>query len=129
MMEDWQSDWEDEDTGRSTLNILPRVSTQPCYWKREEILFFTGHGPFPSYLKRFNFALTANCPRGNTQTWNTLHYVTECILTATFRMTKPTQQHELIRFRNVASNKGPGLKIQRLLHHLNDFQEPFRINP
>ncbi|GBM14748.1 hypothetical protein AVEN_72016-1 [Araneus ventricosus] len=39
MMEDWQSDWEDEDTRRSTFNILPRVSTQPCYWKREEILF------------------------------------------------------------------------------------------
>ncbi|GBN05400.1 hypothetical protein AVEN_103371-1 [Araneus ventricosus] len=31
MMEDWQSDWEDEDAGRSTFNILPRVSTQPCY--------------------------------------------------------------------------------------------------
>ncbi|GBN59927.1 hypothetical protein AVEN_51933-1 [Araneus ventricosus] len=31
MMEDWQSDWEDEDTGRSTFNILPRVSTQLCY--------------------------------------------------------------------------------------------------
>ncbi|GBN15574.1 hypothetical protein AVEN_216399-1, partial [Araneus ventricosus] len=30
MMEDWQSDWEDEDTGRSTFNILPRVSIQPC---------------------------------------------------------------------------------------------------
>ncbi|GBM62430.1 hypothetical protein AVEN_180843-1 [Araneus ventricosus] len=43
MMEHWQSDWADENTGRSTFNILPRVSTQPCYWKREEILFFTGH--------------------------------------------------------------------------------------
>ncbi|GBL84429.1 hypothetical protein AVEN_117190-1 [Araneus ventricosus] len=47
MMEDWQSDWEDEDMGRTIFDILPRVSTQPCYWKREEILFFTGHGPFP----------------------------------------------------------------------------------
>ncbi|GBM87178.1 hypothetical protein AVEN_78693-1 [Araneus ventricosus] len=47
MMEDWQSDWEEEDTGRSTFNILPRVSTQPCYWKREEIQFFIGHGHFP----------------------------------------------------------------------------------
>ncbi|GBN31988.1 hypothetical protein AVEN_218208-1 [Araneus ventricosus] len=88
MMENWQSDWEDEDTGRSTFNILPRISTQPCYCKREEFLFFTGHGPFPSYLKRFNFASTANCPRGNTN-GTPLHYATECILTATFRMTKP----------------------------------------
>ncbi|GBN53424.1 hypothetical protein AVEN_249020-1 [Araneus ventricosus] len=123
MMEDWQSDWEDEDTGRSTFKILPRVSTHPCYWKREEI-----HGPFPSYLRRFNLPTSANCPCGNTN-GTPLHYVTECILTASFHMTKPAQQHELIWFRNVASNKGSRLKIQRLLHHLNDFQELFRIIP
>ncbi|GBM14509.1 hypothetical protein AVEN_101156-1 [Araneus ventricosus] len=99
-----------------------------CYWVREEILFFTGHGPFPSYLKRFNLASTANCPCGNTN-GTLLHYATECILTASFHMIKPAQQHELIGFRNVASNKGSRLKIQRLLHHLNDFQELFRINP
>ncbi|GBM41768.1 hypothetical protein AVEN_38637-1 [Araneus ventricosus] len=40
-------------------------------------------------------------------------------------MTKPAQQHELIWFRNVASR----LKIQRLIHHLNDFQELLRIDP
>ncbi|GBM14961.1 hypothetical protein AVEN_116605-1 [Araneus ventricosus] len=84
MVEDWQSDWEDEDTGRSTFNILPSVSTQPCYWKREEIPFFTGHCRFPSYLKRFNLASTANCPCGNTKR-TPLHYATECILTASFR--------------------------------------------
>ncbi|GBN09620.1 hypothetical protein AVEN_39819-1, partial [Araneus ventricosus] len=31
--------------------------------------------------------------------------------------------------RTAASNKGSRLKIQRLLHHLNNFQELFRINP
>ncbi|GBM47206.1 hypothetical protein AVEN_271267-1 [Araneus ventricosus] len=40
-------------------------------------------------------------------------------------LTKPSQQHELICFRNVASNKGYRLFI----HHLNDFQELLRINP
>ncbi|GBN44985.1 hypothetical protein AVEN_206738-1 [Araneus ventricosus] len=110
-MEDWQSDW-----------------AQPCYWKREEILSFTRHGPFPSYLKRFNLASTANCPCGNTN-GTPLHYATECILTASFHMTKPAQKHELIWLRNVASNKGSRLKIQRLLHHLSDFQELFRKNP
>ncbi|GBM63845.1 hypothetical protein AVEN_193642-1 [Araneus ventricosus] len=128
MMEDcvWQSDWEGEDAGRSTFNILPRVSTQTCYWKREEILFFKGYGSFPSYLKRFNLASTANCPCGNTND-TPLHYATECILIASFHMTKPAQQHELIWFRNVASNKGSRLKIQRLLQNLNDLQELFRI--
>ncbi|GBO38791.1 hypothetical protein AVEN_20539-1 [Araneus ventricosus] len=121
-------DWQDEDTGRSTFNILSRVSTQPCYWKREEILFFIRHGPFPSCLKRFNLASTTNCPCGNTN-GTPLHYATECILTASFHMTKQAQKHELIWFRNVASNKGSRLKIQRLLHHLIDFQELLQINP
>ncbi|GBL96189.1 hypothetical protein AVEN_118736-1 [Araneus ventricosus] len=80
-MEDWQSDWEEEDTERPTFNILPRVSTQSCYWKREEILFFTGYGPFSAYLKRFSLASTANGACGNTN-GTPLHYTTECILTA-----------------------------------------------
>ncbi|GBM77655.1 hypothetical protein AVEN_226043-1 [Araneus ventricosus] len=128
MMDDCQFDWEDENTGRSTFNILPRVSTQPCYWKQEDILFFTGHGPFPSYLKRFILASTSNCPCGNTN-GSPLHYATECIPSACFHMTKPAHEHELIWFRNVASNKGSRLKIQQLLHHLNDFRDFFRINP
>ncbi|GBO30246.1 hypothetical protein AVEN_81606-1 [Araneus ventricosus] len=114
--------------GKSTFNILPRVLTQPCYWKREEILFFTEHGQFPSYLKTFNLASTANYPCGNTN-GTPSHYATECILTASLHMTKPAQQHELIWFRNVVSNKGCRLKIQRLLRHLNDFQELFLIIP
>ncbi|GBO19709.1 hypothetical protein AVEN_70567-1 [Araneus ventricosus] len=122
MMEDWQSDWEDEDTGRSTFNILPRVSTQPCYWKREKILFFAGHGPFPSYLKRFNFA-RQQIAHVETQT------AFLCIIRQSAFCLHLTQQNELIGFRNVASNKGSRLKIQQLLHHLNDFQELFRINP
>ncbi|GBN85905.1 hypothetical protein AVEN_226176-1 [Araneus ventricosus] len=96
--------------------------------KGKKSFFSTGQGPFPSYLKRFNLASTANCKCVNTN-GTPLHYATECILTTSFHVTKPAQQHELIWFRNVASNKGSRLKIQRLLHHLNDFQEIFRINP
>ncbi|GBN06929.1 hypothetical protein AVEN_181214-1 [Araneus ventricosus] len=106
MMEYWQSVW--EDTGRSTFNILPIVSTQPCYWKREEILFSIGHSPFPSYLKRFNLASTENCPCGNIN-GTPLHYATECILTTSFHMIKPAQQHELIWLTSLPA-KVPDLK-------------------
>ncbi|GBM90863.1 hypothetical protein AVEN_49826-1 [Araneus ventricosus] len=51
MMEDWQSDWEDEDTGRSTFNILLRVSTHPRCWEREEILFLQDMAIFPDTRK------------------------------------------------------------------------------
>ncbi|GBN69206.1 hypothetical protein AVEN_197836-1 [Araneus ventricosus] len=77
--------------------------------KGNKSCFFTGHGPFTSCLKRFNLASTENCPCGNTN-GTPLHYATECILTATFHMTKPAQQHELISFRNIASKKAPDLK-------------------
>ncbi|GBM99726.1 hypothetical protein AVEN_237656-1 [Araneus ventricosus] len=72
----------------------------------------------------FNLASTATFPCGNTNS-TPLHFATECILTASFHMTKPAQQHELIRFRNVASNKGSRLKFQRLRYNLNEFQELF----
>ncbi|GBM35775.1 hypothetical protein AVEN_108970-1 [Araneus ventricosus] len=47
MMEDWQSDWEDEDTGRSTFNILPRVSTQHATWKGKKSCFLEDMPHFP----------------------------------------------------------------------------------
>ncbi|GBN49607.1 hypothetical protein AVEN_240236-1 [Araneus ventricosus] len=46
----WQDNWDNGETGRSTHDIVPRVSNKPVGWNREEITFVTGHGPFPSYL-------------------------------------------------------------------------------
>ncbi|GBM69188.1 hypothetical protein AVEN_103114-1 [Araneus ventricosus] len=42
----WQGNWDNGETGRSTHDIVPRVSNKPAGWKREEIMFVTGHGPF-----------------------------------------------------------------------------------
>ncbi|GBM49966.1 hypothetical protein AVEN_34933-1 [Araneus ventricosus] len=50
MMKQWQSEWDEGDTGRSTFNIFPKVSLQSANWNRADVLFFIGHGPFPSYL-------------------------------------------------------------------------------
>ncbi|GBN30401.1 hypothetical protein AVEN_211127-1 [Araneus ventricosus] len=47
----WQDNWDNGETGRSTHNIAPRVSNKPVGWNREEIMFVTGHGPFPSSLQ------------------------------------------------------------------------------
>ncbi|GBM53459.1 hypothetical protein AVEN_238320-1 [Araneus ventricosus] len=48
MLATWQMAWDDGDTGRLIRNIIPKVSLQPINWTRNEILFFTGHGPFVS---------------------------------------------------------------------------------
>ncbi|GBN85527.1 hypothetical protein AVEN_217170-1 [Araneus ventricosus] len=41
------------ETGRSVYIVLPEVKTTPTPWQRPEIMFVTGYGPFPTYLKRF----------------------------------------------------------------------------
>ncbi|GBM90866.1 hypothetical protein AVEN_128317-1 [Araneus ventricosus] len=50
----WQDNWGNGETGRSTHDIVPRVSNKPVGWNREELMFVTGHGPFPSYLQSSN---------------------------------------------------------------------------
>ncbi|GBL90977.1 hypothetical protein AVEN_184377-1 [Araneus ventricosus] len=56
-----QDNWGNGETGRSTHDIVPMVSNKPVGWNREEIMFVTGHGPFPSYLHRFNLRKHDNC--------------------------------------------------------------------
>ncbi|GBM10140.1 hypothetical protein AVEN_258745-1 [Araneus ventricosus] len=60
----WQDNKDNGETGGSTHNIVPRVSNKPVGRNREEIMFVTGHGPFPSYLHRFNLRTHDNCSCG-----------------------------------------------------------------
>ncbi|GBN42520.1 hypothetical protein AVEN_208831-1 [Araneus ventricosus] len=47
----WQNEWDNDDNGRNVHLILPKVKTSPAPWKRPEIMYVTGHGPFPTYFK------------------------------------------------------------------------------
>ncbi|GBO43365.1 hypothetical protein AVEN_68410-1 [Araneus ventricosus] len=58
MLATWQMAWDDGNTGRLIHNIIPKVSLQQINWTRNEILLFTGHGPFTSFLQRFNLVET-----------------------------------------------------------------------
>ncbi|GBM14928.1 hypothetical protein AVEN_213271-1 [Araneus ventricosus] len=44
----WQDNWDNGETGRSTHDIVPGVSNKPVGWNKEELMFVTGQGPFPS---------------------------------------------------------------------------------
>ncbi|GBO29949.1 hypothetical protein AVEN_8088-1 [Araneus ventricosus] len=67
----WQDKWDNGETGRSTHDIVPRVSNKPVAWNREEIMFVTRHGPFPSYLLRFNLRTHDNCSCGEKE----IHFI------------------------------------------------------
>ncbi|GBM65120.1 hypothetical protein AVEN_70839-1 [Araneus ventricosus] len=56
--------WDNSDTGRNVHFILPKVKTPPAPWQRPEIMFATGHSPFPTYLKRFILRATDCCGCG-----------------------------------------------------------------
>ncbi|GBN23591.1 hypothetical protein AVEN_50874-2 [Araneus ventricosus] len=72
----WQDNWDNGETVCSTHDIVPRVSNKPVEWNREDKIFVSGHGPFPSYLHRFNLRTHDNCSCG--EKGDPIHYATKC---------------------------------------------------
>ncbi|GBM76092.1 hypothetical protein AVEN_148231-1 [Araneus ventricosus] len=60
-----KKEWGNGEKCRSAYNVLSKVETTPTPWRRPEIMFVTAHGPFPTYLKRFNTIITDSCGCGN----------------------------------------------------------------
>ncbi|GBN25164.1 hypothetical protein AVEN_191637-1 [Araneus ventricosus] len=86
---EWQQEWATGDTGRTIYNIIEKVTTNPVSWTRESILFVKGHGPFPSYLRRFN--LHHNDHRACGEVGTPFHYTTTCYPTASYHFTKTSE--------------------------------------
>ncbi|GBM43947.1 hypothetical protein AVEN_251646-1 [Araneus ventricosus] len=86
----WQAEWDNGETGRSVYSIIPKISNKQLRWSRECIQFATGHGPFPSYLKRFGLHSTDYCGCG--EIGNPLHYATRCPLTLSYHHKEPSPQ-------------------------------------
>ncbi|GBL91813.1 hypothetical protein AVEN_172738-1 [Araneus ventricosus] len=57
----WQTLWDNGNTGRSVHKMFKTVHLKPVFWTREEILFVTEHGPFPSFLNRFHLSDSDSC--------------------------------------------------------------------
>ncbi|GBM65572.1 hypothetical protein AVEN_169852-1 [Araneus ventricosus] len=49
MLEEWQTSWNNGDTGRKIYNIMPSVNLRPTNWIREDVT------P-PANLKRFHLS-------------------------------------------------------------------------
>ncbi|GBN19079.1 hypothetical protein AVEN_242663-1 [Araneus ventricosus] len=112
MLATCQMAWDDGDTGR----LIHKFSLQPINCTCYEVLFFTGHGPFPSFLQRFNLAETSFCSCGGIGT--SFHNATVSLLTTSYHMAPPRQQHQPVWFRSVANNSPSRRKIHIFLHFL-----------
>ncbi|GBN22115.1 hypothetical protein AVEN_222811-1 [Araneus ventricosus] len=91
MLEEWQTSWNNGDTGRKIYNIIPSVSLRPTNWIKGDVIFFKP-GPFPDYIKRFHLSDSGECSCGGTGT--ALHYATECTFTVSWHMKRPAPNFE-----------------------------------
>ncbi|GBM34196.1 hypothetical protein AVEN_175274-1 [Araneus ventricosus] len=60
---------------------MPSVSLRPTNWIREDVIFFSQHGPFPDYLKRFHLSDSDFCRCGGVGTEEWLKRVANNLVT------------------------------------------------
>ncbi|GBO03647.1 hypothetical protein AVEN_191761-1 [Araneus ventricosus] len=124
MLEKWQSSWKNDDTDSKIYNIMPSASLRPTNWIREDVIFFSQHGPSPAYLKRFHLSDSDYCSCGGIGT--TLHYDTECILTVSWHMRKPVPNFEPEWLKRVANNLVSRHKISWIVKLISENRDLFR---
>ncbi|GBM34130.1 hypothetical protein AVEN_176907-1 [Araneus ventricosus] len=79
-------------------------------------IMVTGHGPFPTYLKRFNIRSSDSCGCGKLGI--PLHYATSCLFTTSYHLTKPSADLEPLWWKRVMNNNISRAKIRKLIHFI-----------
>ncbi|GBM63022.1 hypothetical protein AVEN_143452-1 [Araneus ventricosus] len=105
-------------------NIMPSVSLRPTNWIREDVIFFSQHGPFPAHLRRFHLSDSDYCSCGGIGT--ALHYATECIYTVSWHMRKPAPNFEQEWLKRVANNLVSRQKIRGIIKFISENRDLFR---
>ncbi|GBN66811.1 hypothetical protein AVEN_109198-1 [Araneus ventricosus] len=114
----WRDNWDNRETGRSTHDIVPRVSNKPVGWNREELMIVTGHGPFPSYLHRFNLRTRDNCSCGEKGVPK--HCTTKCRFTLSWHFQIPTVSFKLQWLKNIFTNYLSRTRLRLLMRFICD---------
>ncbi|GBL76196.1 hypothetical protein AVEN_234470-1 [Araneus ventricosus] len=109
MLEEWQTSWDNGNTGRKIYNIMPS----------ENVIFFSQHGPFPAYVSDGDYC---NCGGIG----SALHYDTECILTVSWHMRKPAPNFEQEWLTRVANNLVSMHKIHGIVKFISENRDIFR---
>ncbi|GBM94639.1 hypothetical protein AVEN_20066-1 [Araneus ventricosus] len=107
-----------------SLTSCPPVSLRPTNWIREDVIFFSQHGPFPAYLKRFHLSDSDYCSCGGIGT--ALHYATECIYTVSWHMRKPAPNFEQEWLKRVVNNLVSRQKIRGIIKFIRENRDIFR---
>ncbi|GBM01002.1 hypothetical protein AVEN_55515-1 [Araneus ventricosus] len=111
MLDKWQNAWTEGVAGYFTDTRYLQSQESKCTWNHGEerkLIFFTGHGPFPTYLPRFNLITSEYCSCGSIG--SKLHYATECPLTEPWNLRKPVSRLIHVCLRRVAGNQDKQVK-------------------
>ncbi|GBM22055.1 Putative protein in type-1 retrotransposable element R1DM [Araneus ventricosus] len=112
-MERWQLLWDRGKNGRSTHDVLPKVSNSLHNWPRQVTQFITGHGPFPAYLFRFGKHPDDLCACG--QEGTPFHYATACPITESFHLKCPREEHKTAWHKSIVENVSISQKVVKLI--------------
>ncbi|GBL91788.1 hypothetical protein AVEN_71421-1 [Araneus ventricosus] len=96
-------------------------------WRREEKTFFTGHGPFPTYVHRFNLITSEYCSCGGIG--SKLHYATECPLTESWHLRKLVSHLIHAWLCQVAGNQQSRNKIYNIVRFMLANSQLFSPDP
>ncbi|GBL84308.1 hypothetical protein AVEN_118679-1 [Araneus ventricosus] len=81
-------------------------------------MFVTGHGPFPSYLHRFNLRTHDNCSCG--EKGYPMHYATKCRFILSWHFQTPTVSLKLQRLKNIRKNNLSRTRLRLLMRFICD---------
>ncbi|GBM12736.1 hypothetical protein AVEN_228525-1 [Araneus ventricosus] len=81
-------------------------------------MFVTGHGPFPSYLHRFNLRTHDNCSCG--EKGDPMHYATKCRFTLSCHFQTPTVSLKLQWLKNILANNLSRTRLRLLMSFMCD---------
>ncbi|GBL72717.1 hypothetical protein AVEN_127952-1 [Araneus ventricosus] len=81
-------------------------------------MFVTGHGPFPSYLHRFNLRTRDNWSCG--EKGDPMHYATKCRFTISRDFQTPTVSLKLQWLKNILTNNLSRTRLRLLMRFICD---------
>ncbi|GBO45953.1 hypothetical protein AVEN_181269-1 [Araneus ventricosus] len=121
----WQNLWDIGNTGRFVHKVLKTVHLKPVFWTREEILFVTGRGPFPSFRNRFHLSNSGSCACG--EVGDPIHYATSCPLTLSWCIRKPSTSLESLWYQRVLENPNSRKRIISTIKFIIDNENIMRL--
>ncbi|GBN14336.1 hypothetical protein AVEN_70451-1 [Araneus ventricosus] len=116
LLSNWKKEWEKTETGRPIHKLIPTPSSKNHNWDHREIMFFSEHGPFTSFLKRFNLRSSDKCSCG--QTGTPFHFATSCPFTKQWHFSKPSNDNLLLWKKEILNNHRSRTRLQNMMNYL-----------